>query len=295
MCKIGAIVFSKPVEWNETLSKVVDSFHKTLCSSERDGFGFIIQSQAKSRYIERYVDPVDYIGIGKAFVERAKLGPMSNMVEGVFGRDGKVPKKVRAIILHGRTSTNEKNLPNTHPFCKKGWAIVHNGVVDFDAPKGWAYYSTCDSEHIVNVLANRGPKGLHDISGYMAIVGLNPHNDVIVGRCSTARLHVSSAAVCETPALVFGTTSDNITSMFKDINVVDYTSPKMIRDGKLVTLRGAKQIAVDDFDLRAASTYARSQQQRSLGFQTTSGTSSVTSKTTYPKYNVVNASDVVNA
>jgi len=70
--------------------------------------------------------------------------------EDVYNNFGEDPKlsRARAITLHTRYATCEKNLTNVHPFVDQDTSVIHNGVIsnhkEFDLK-----LSTCDSESIL--------------------------------------------------------------------------------------------------------------------------------------------------
>lgn len=175
---------------------------KALGSTQRDGFGFALKHQ-KGIYAEKYLNPESCKGMGIVPSDISKI-PNSLKIAIKEGRDfstsGTYPETENiegCFISHGRTATCDKSVLNTHPFQgldKNGglWTIAHNGVVDCIGEK-LETTTTCDSEHILNCFTKLdGVKSLKDqISGYAAILGINPSGEMVAFRDNSANLYVS--------------------------------------------------------------------------------------------------------
>ena len=174
----------------------------SLGATQKDGFGFALQHQ-KGLYLEKYLSPDSCKGMGIVASDLKKI-PHALKIAMKQDRDyfysGEYPETddiKGAFISHGRTATCDKNIINTHPFQgmdkRKGkWTIAHNGVVDCIGEK-LETVSSCDSEHILNCFTKLdGVNSLkHHISGYAAILGINPRGEMIAFRDNTAPLYVS--------------------------------------------------------------------------------------------------------
>lgn len=175
---------------------------KSLGLTQKDGFGFALKHQ-KGVYVEKYLDPKNCKGMGILPSDISKI-PDSLKIAIKRNRDfssgGKYPETEEisgCFISHGRTATCDRTISNTHPFQgidNEGglWTIAHNGVVDLIGQK-IETKSTCDSEHILNCFTKLN--GVHSlksqVSGYAAILGINPKGEMVAFRDNTAPLYVS--------------------------------------------------------------------------------------------------------
>lgn len=175
---------------------------KSLGSTQKDGFGFALKHQ-KGVYVEKYLSPDSCKGMGilpsdiKRIPESLKIAIRQNRDFACFGNYPETENVTGCFISHGRTATCDKVISNTHPFQGNDangglWTIAHNGVVD---PIGQELETstTCDSEHILNCFTKlNGVHSLKDqITGYAAILGINPKGEMIAFRDNTAPLYVS--------------------------------------------------------------------------------------------------------
>jgi hypothetical protein len=181
-------------------SQVVRKSAELLGSSQKDGFGYAMQT-TKGVFMERYQNPETCKGIGVLKDSRDTL-PASIRTQLTYGIDydqkGAKPengKVLRSYIAHGRTATCGKSITNTHPFngtSEKGeYTIAHNGVVDWEGEK-YPTHTTCDSEHILNCfLYAEGEHSFKEgLSGYAAVVGINPNGDMFCLRDDRAPLYL---------------------------------------------------------------------------------------------------------
>lgn len=191
MCKLFAISNTSKLS-RGVLGKALRIVNAMYGVTQRDGFGFSMQCGAE-RHTERYVDPSHYSGVGGLRSTLRSIDPFfTNGYEGMYeSPEARIPGRTGPLIAHGRTSTGEVNLTNTHPFTKNGWTLAHNGVV------GWrgearALETTCDSEHLLNCYAlGAGASDLKDLSGWAAWVAINPDGRLVAGRDTNTPLHIS--------------------------------------------------------------------------------------------------------
>lgn len=200
MCKLISIS-GLSLKSLKQASRLVVLSGELLGASQRDGFGYSLTT-GKTRYQERYLKHNACKGIGtkKASITIVPKQIQFQEKEGVdFDTFGVIPMKgiIKGnFIAHGRTATCDKTIANTHPFQGTNdsgqWTICHNGVV---AWKGNALplHTTCDSEHLLNCFLHLdGEQSFKDrISGYAAIVGFNPENELFVLRDDKAPLYCS--------------------------------------------------------------------------------------------------------
>jgi predicted glutamine amidotransferase len=173
-----------------------------LGTTQRDGFGFAL-SHENGIYGEKYLRPESCKGMGIVSRDLQVL-PKGLKVTVARNRDfltfGKFPAYDRikgSYISHGRTATCGREITNTHPFHgidsnNGSWTIAHNGVVDHIGEKH-EMATTCDSEHILHCFTKG--KGVHSlktqISGYAAVVGINPNGELFAFRDNVAPLYCS--------------------------------------------------------------------------------------------------------
>ncbi len=112
-----------------------------FASSQRDGFGFAAYGGGGVAR-GRYLNPTMYPGFG------SDLPPF---IECMRSESGRLPEITKAIVIHGRTSTNRVNVENVHPFHRDSIHLAHNGVLRWSgngpAPKA---AHDCDTEQFLN-------------------------------------------------------------------------------------------------------------------------------------------------
>lgn len=241
MCKLIAMS-SMSCKTLTQASKLVLSASKLLGASQRDGFGYAVKT-SDSVFIERYLNPQSCSGMGTLKASRDLL-PATLQTQLVYGNDydqhGIAPSKASSLgcfIAHGRTATCGKNIANTHPFTGfkdgKQWTIAHNGVVDWSGEK-LPLQTTCDSEHILNCFLHlNGEQSFAEgMSGYAAVIGINPQGELFALRDDRAPLYVT---YCKELSLYILCTDENhckeVSTMVIDFNKVKdatVTVPMMI-------------------------------------------------------------------
>jgi hypothetical protein len=179
------------------VDEVVNYIGNALGSTERDGFGYAIQGQ-NGVFGERTTTPLNF----KTSFDVPVLE--ESFVEHNYNRFGTKTKPTGAGIFHGRVSTNDQTLVNTHPIIKNGWTLIHNGVVSNHGPK-YEMDTTNDTEHMVHYLSTTGVKGIEEnVTGYYAIASFDPIGQLHVLRDSIATLYVARIMFLDT--LIFATT-----------------------------------------------------------------------------------------
>lgn len=169
------------------LNAVLKTVNRLFSYSQPDGFGFSLQNSDGTRYTERYMLPKQFAGL--QVVERIKKALPKNLQTSLLTDTvGEYRGSGGGLLVHGRTSTNQVSLVNTHPFTKGGWTLAHNGVVGW---KGAAHplETTCDSEHLLNMFAlGNGLQDVKDLRGYAACLILDPDGRFKVFKDDTAPL-----------------------------------------------------------------------------------------------------------
>jgi hypothetical protein len=181
------------------LQKFLGYSNLSLCSRERDGFGWAAVGQS-GVFGERYVKPNQF---DFRIAKTSRQLPISKKDCNSFGKLSQVSG---AVITHGRTSTNNVSLKNTHPFTKNEWTLIHNGVVQHHGDK-YDMESTCDTEHLVHNLSTGGVAAIEsNITGYYAIGAISPDRKLHVIKDSTAQLNI--AWVENIKSYMIGTTTE---------------------------------------------------------------------------------------
>ena len=200
MCKLIAMS-TAACKNTKQASRLILKMSSLLGATQHDGFGYAINT-SNDVFIERYLDSNTCEGMGELKASRDLL-PASLKTKLIYGFDydqqGTIPSKTAvkgSIIAHGRTATCGKTIANTHPFTGlnngKRWTIAHNGVVEWKGEK-LPMQSTCDSEHLLNcyLYKNGEQSFVNHISGYAAIVGINPNGELFALRDNKAPLYVT--------------------------------------------------------------------------------------------------------
>jgi len=243
MCKLIAIsrVSTKN---SKQASLLVKRSSELLGASQKDGFGFSIKHQ-NGQYTERYLS-ADYVaGLGtlKESVDMLKSNIRTKLIEGIdFDTDGVKPKKGAingCFIAHGRTATCGKTIENTHPFTGMNqhgnWTIAHNGIVEWSGVK-LPLNTTCDSEHLLNCFLHLdGEQSFKDgISGYAAVIGIDPLGNMFVLRDNKAPLFMSYIVELDSYVICTDKTHcDELTKMLCDFNSIknaNISTPMMLAD-----------------------------------------------------------------
>jgi hypothetical protein len=189
----------------KNLRELTNTINSLITQGDDDGFGYAIKGR-DGTFGERTVSPETF--------RAAQSFNKSNMVESFpfasrfSNKFGKWSSAFGPGLFHGRTSTNDATLRNTHPISKNGWHLIHNGVVGNTGPD-YKMTTTNDTEHLVHYLSTSGIKGIEkNLSGYFAIGAIDPDGKLHIAKCATAPLYMSYVTKLET--FVFGTTADLI-------------------------------------------------------------------------------------
>jgi predicted glutamine amidotransferase len=187
MCKIF-IATNTAKMTKKQLTALIDAVAKPITDAERDGFGLAYNTES-GLYAEQWVNPNDFLA------KKIKRGPndavlMAPPEHNVIGTNDS--KHVGGLLVHGRTSTNNVSLINTHPFVNDRYALIHNGVVQ-NIGEHVERVSTNDTEFVLTHYTNGGmPKVAESLTGYYACGLIDKTNgNTIVFRDATARLNVT--------------------------------------------------------------------------------------------------------
>lgn len=223
MCKL-LIVTNISKLTDKQLSTLIDKAAKPISKYERDGFGFAYTTE-DGVYAERWVDPDEFAA------RKLKAGPYDHVLAqpAEFDSVGNAESKhVGGLLVHGRTSTNDVALMNTHPFINDKHVLIHNGVVQ-NVGEHVERVSTNDTEFILTHYTNGGmARVAESVSGYYACGMLDiATGNTIVFRDSTASLFVAWIAKFET--YMFATTKEILIAAAAAIGVKRVS----IRDAQL--------------------------------------------------------------
>jgi hypothetical protein len=226
-------------------------------ASERDGFGYAIQG-IKGVFGERTLSR--YWATNRP----PKLPFLENSESETFG-DIKQHWNGPALF-HGRTSTNHKSLINTHPIQKRGWSLIHNGVVTNHGPD-YKMNTTNDTEHLLEYLSTTGIKGIEDhLSGYYAIAAIDPKGRLHLARDSKAWLYSAYIPVIESH--VFATTQALIEELCEELEWTHEPIYK-VQDNVYIIMNGNKVQKQETIKPRGFSLVESQFANRSLSYQTT--------------------------
>lgn len=208
MCKIMVLTNMSKVKDVKRLTNIAA---EELLAYEKDGFGYAIQGE-KGVYGERTTRDSFKTRLSK--LDQVVKEPIFEKTWNNFGSESKA---VGAGLFHGRTSTNDKNLTNTHPIIRNDWTLIHNGVVSNLGPK-YIKTTTNDTEDLVHYMSTEGIKGVEkNLSGYYAFASLDPQGNLHVVKDSTAKLYVASIKSLD--SLIFATTEDIIVDTCKTLKL----------------------------------------------------------------------------
>lgn len=233
MCKI----FVMPGITDETVEiaqKLVFEMSEQMSSgADKDGLGYVAMDKNGDLFGERWVRNKD------AFVNRALLDTDTQVdltayksmlkekkfaqTYNYFGDPSQGFDEMRAICLHTRLSTNEKNMANTHPFISEDGktGLIHNGVIT-NHLKHKKVTSTNDSETILHLYTDNGvnldPNQIQVIAdqmeGWYAVGVLSEDLDgrKILDVFKESKASLNAVFIKELDSLVFSTSMDYILS-----------------------------------------------------------------------------------
>jgi hypothetical protein len=208
MCKIFAMTSLEKITVNPKLISAVRDAVTT--GGNVDGFGYAVGTKS-GFFGERTLTPLRF-NPAKGKGTRTLSLPIVDQVErNTFGKSG----KALTLIGHGRMSTNEVCLENTHPFINSEIALIHNGVVsDHFRRVTDKLETTCDSEILLRLWEIGGIDEIEkSASGYFAIAAVDNNGLLHIAKDDRAQL---SIAWCETvESFLIGTTPEVISSVAK--------------------------------------------------------------------------------
>lgn len=259
MCKILTLSNASKVKNQDKLIKVAAEL---LSDYERDGFGYVAQGE-KGFFGERTLSPSKFkTAFGLSNFDAPFVTSQSN----TFGQKTKI---TGAALFHGRTSTNDKTLRNTHPINKRGWSLIHNGVVTNHGPD-YKMDTTNDTEHLLEYISTVGVSGIEQhLTGYYAICALDPNGTLHILRDSTATLYV--AKVDSIDSFIFATNEDLIEDLCEALKW-KHSVIKVFRDNSYITLKGTDILSFQEIKPRGRTYFEDQYSSKSLGWSLTDST-----------------------
>lgn len=204
MCKLMSFTNLKG-QSVATVNKLTKVVAKAMNSTERDGFGVTLNT-SKGLYARRFLKPLE-ANIVDPIPKPVPFLKINKNEVGTLGNN------IKSAIFHGRTSTNDSTLLNTHPIVKHGLWLSHNGVVEDSGPT-YKMLTTNDTEHMVERMS-QGLKAIETyITGYYATMHYKQGSNAIhILKDNIAWLY--SAELLELGGYVFATTESLIVDVCK--------------------------------------------------------------------------------
>jgi hypothetical protein len=255
MCKV--IGFTNFQKVREKLG-AIEYFSQLLLATERDGFGYAVwDNNKKASFGERTTENTftslarPKLDVNFSFCEEPY------MIQNSFGEFDL--SSVGPAVFHGRVSTNNKNIQNTHPMVKNGWSLIHNGVVTDHGPN-YQQETTNDSEHVLT----RYVDGTFEkaLTGYYAFLAIDPEGKLHVGKDNIARLHSTWVAALD--SYIFSTNEENIKAICKAFSV-SHSPILKVKDDRLVIFNGNEVVETRRIASRGHSWKEAQHAQKSLG------------------------------
>jgi hypothetical protein len=258
MCKILTLSNTALVKNQD---KMVSTAARLLSAYEKDGFGYAIQGE-KGVFGERSLNPKTF---KSAFGQKPFNAPFVIETSNTYGKKSKA---IGAAIFHGRTSTNERTLKNTHPIVKRDWHLIHNGVVTNHGP-AYEMLTTNDTEHLVEHLSTTGISGIAEhLTGYYAVSAIAPDGNLHIIRDSTASLY--AAQIDEIESFIFATNESLIRDFCKAMKY-KASQIKKFADDTYIILQKLDIISCEKFTPRGSSFAETRYSSLSLGREIESG------------------------
>jgi len=257
MCKLFVLTKTDFLT-NSQLTKLLKDIHTPLTETETEGFGYAVMG-SRGIFGEKYIEPEDFKNY------RGNFGPAELVISAPSIREkfGKIGSPTGALIAHGRTSTNDVSLPNTHPLTNSDWALIHNGIVQ-NVGKEIARKTTNDTEFILEHYTQGGIKQVAEsIEGYYAVAALNKSSgELVVFRDSTANLSV--AWIDALGAYIFATNIEIIKAALKSLKLSGIQIREADKNFHIVFNKTGAVISNESFEPKARSFGVLD--QKSLGY-----------------------------
>lgn len=209
MCKIFTMTNMQKVNFSK---QFVETVRDEVCRlSDKDGFGFAALDEQGSIGGERTIRPFNHVPLASQ-KNKTKMLPIVLEKSNIFGHFDR--NKVKAFIAHGRLSTNDKTLSNTHPFADDTMALIHNGIVTDEYYQLKDLKTTCDTEIAYRFFKEGGIKKVErSVSGYYALSILTNDGKLHIARDDRAMLYIAYSRTVD--SYLIATTTDIIKNIAK--------------------------------------------------------------------------------
>jgi predicted glutamine amidotransferase len=183
MCKMLAFSVSKKIE-QEKLFEIIAKA-RDLLKDQKDGFGYALSGGDIRGITSLRLTTGTLLGYQYQSPES-----WEDVVNVPYESKGKI-RPCTAGIFHGRTSTNDLGVNNTHPFVNDDLALIHNGIVEYKGERR-KKMGTCDSEDLFNTftIGNGWEELEKHYSGYAGIMILKQGGELTLYRDETPSLHI---------------------------------------------------------------------------------------------------------
>lgn len=247
MCKLFAMTNMKKVKLNSKFIGIVKD--AVTAEADKDGFGYAILDKRGNVGGERTLNVETFRALRGNVNDRAvhKLS-FVNKQNNVYGKIN--VNSAKAFVAHGRYSTNDVSLENTHPFVHKDFALFHNGVVQ-DAGKGVSkkdLTTTCDTEILYHYWQRKGLSDItKNVTGYYALAILESSGLLHIIRDDQAELWITHIKSID--SYMIATTPDILEEVCKKMRW-NCEPPEPIVDNKHIVFNGNEVVSENDFKPR---------------------------------------------
>ncbi len=252
MCKIFVLTNMNKIK---KVDNTINTIMNNLAYYEKDGLGYTIQG-SDGIFGERSTDTKNF---STSFEQPMLTLPF---LEQSYNRFGVKSEIIGGGIFHGRTSTNHKNITNTHPINKHGWSLIHNGVVTNHGPE-YKQHTTNDSEHLVELIGTVGIKGIERyLTGYYAAAAFSPDNKLHIFRDSIATLYFCHIQSIDSYAIA--TTMDLLQDTLAELKL-KHSKISAIKDNQYIVLNKNIIESVQTIKPKGRTAYESKYSELSLG------------------------------
>lgn len=174
--------------------KFLSAVKNEVCrTGDKHGFGYAVLKEDGSIGGERTMRPLDWQPLqGAPSKSRTGSLPIILQTRDEFGKTEF--RDAKSFVGHGRYSTNEVSLENTHPFYNGELALIHNGVVrDPDNVIDQSELETSnDTEILLRCWEKGGMKKIEStVTGYYALAILDKSGLLHIIRDDQAMLYIA--------------------------------------------------------------------------------------------------------
>ena len=239
MCKLFSITNATRLNQKQ-LTRLTASISRRFAKTERDGFGLSVKTRSGVIVESRWINPID-------------------------ARWNYAPSPV-SIVFHGRTSTNDVSLTNTHPIRRSGLSVCHNGVVE-DLNQDYETITTTDSELLTERLSRGLDSVESNIVGYYAALYHN-ENDF---KLRLIKDNIASLFIAYSQALkgfVIATRADHIEDIMRENNL-QHDEIFSVNDNVYLEFYLGHVLTTKEIRPKGRSRYADSLSSLSLGHDLT--------------------------